>query len=357
MLEALDKRPALGVGEFISRANSAVVFDVRTPSEFAQGHIPGAINLPLFTDDERVEIGTLYKQTSKDASIRRGLEFVGPKMRHYVDEVSRLSEGKPVLVHCWRGGMRSGAMAWLLNFSGIKTETLEGGYKTFRHWVLSVFDRPYDLRVVGGLTGSGKTDILKILAERGEQVLDLEGLAHHRGSAFGGLGMAPQPTNEQFENEIASALNSFDITQPVWIEDESRLVGRLQTPKALFENKEESPIYVIDRSKHERALRLVVDYGSFPKEQLASRIEKIRDQLGGERAQLALEALETGDLVTVASFMLDHYDKKYLAALHRKAANVKHIAGADGLTPPELAAKLITLRDEEPDDESGELES
>jgi tRNA 2-selenouridine synthase len=258
-----------------------------------------------------------------------------------VEYAQAKAQGKPVLVHCWRGGMRSAAMSWLLNFSGVSASTLDGGYKSFRHWVLDIFEHPFDFHVVAGLTGSGKTEILKALEAQGEQVLDLEALANHRGSAFGGLGMAPQPTNEQFENEIAVRLNAFDITRPVWIEDESRLVGRLQTPKSLFENKEESPIFVVWQSKHNRIARLVNDYGAFPHDELASKVEKLREQLGGERTSAALQALKTGNLAFVASLMLEHYDKKYLAALQRKAKHIVIQLNAEDLSVDEIASALI----------------
>lgn len=338
-----DKPPAtaLSIGEFLQQSKKKAVFDVRTPAEFAQGHLPGAINLPLFTDEERVEIGTLYKHNGKEASVRRGLDFVGPKMAQFVDSVRSHAGNGPVLVHCWRGGMRSGSMAWLLNTAGIPAQTLSGGYKSFRHWVLGVFDRPYDLRVVSGFTGSGKTEILWSLIEKKQQVLDWEALANHRGSAFGGIGQPPQPTTEQFENNMATILDAFDISKPVWVEDESRLIGRNQIPKSLFENKAESPVYLVNRSFEGRVARLVADYGGFPPNELAAKIEKIRDHLGGERTTMALEALESGDLAYVGTLTLAHYDRVYGASLKKKEDLIEISIEADGLDSFEIADVLI----------------
>ena len=182
--------------------------DVRTPAEFAHGHVPGAFNLPLFSDEERVSIGTTYKQVGKEAAILLGFDLTGPKWSGFIKQALEMAPEKKIAVHCWRGGMRSGAMAWALDIYGFEVYQVEGGYKQYRRWVLDQFEATYALFILGGMTGSGKTRILHELRSLGQQVIDLEELAQHRGSSFGSMNKLVQPTQEQFENNLASELNN-----------------------------------------------------------------------------------------------------------------------------------------------------
>ena len=185
--------------DFWALSREQVVLDVRSPSEFAQGHVPGAINLPLFDDAQRADIGTIYKNSGKDAAVLRGLRHAGLKMADLVVQAKAIAEGRnSVLVHCWRGGMRSQSVGWLLRTAGMDPLVLDGGYKAFRQFARATFEVPWNLRVISGLTGAGKTRVLLLLKDVGEQVVDLEGLANHRGSAFGGIGQPNQPSTEQF---------------------------------------------------------------------------------------------------------------------------------------------------------------
>ena len=184
------------IDEFLKLAETHPVFDVRSPGEYNHAHIPGAKSLPLFTDEERKEVGTAYKQISREQAIKIGLDYFGPKMRKMVEEVEAVSQlvtrdSKLILIYCWRGGMRSGAVSWLLDTYGFKVCTLIGGYKKFRNYVLDTFKKPYHFNIIGGFTGSGKTELLKTLKERGEKVIDLEAIANHKGSAFGAIGLPP----------------------------------------------------------------------------------------------------------------------------------------------------------------------
>lgn len=199
----------LDIIDFLKASKSFPVFDVRSPGEYHHARIPGALALPLFTDEERKVVGTTYKQVSREQAIKIGLDYFGPKMRKMVEEVETLtthSTDKTILVHCWRGGMRSGAVAWLLDVYGFKVFTLRGGYKAFRTWVLETLSKPFPFYVVGGYTGSGKTEILHALEKSGETIIDLEHIAGHRGSAFGNLGLPAQTSIEDFENRLAIAL-------------------------------------------------------------------------------------------------------------------------------------------------------
>ncbi|MBK8554971.1 MAG: tRNA 2-selenouridine(34) synthase MnmH [Lewinellaceae bacterium] len=217
--------------ELLAMMDERVLLDVRSPGEYAQGHIPGAFSFPLFSDEERARVGTTYKQANPEAALLLGLDLVGPKMGHFVVEALKLSRNKKLAVHCWRGGQRSKSMAWLLRLAGCDVVTLNGGYKAFRHEALDQYHlHPYNLRVVGGRTGSGKTKVLQALRDMGEQIIDLEGLAHHKGSAFGAIGEQEQPSVEQFENDLFFALRALDPQKRIWIENESRSIGRVYIP-------------------------------------------------------------------------------------------------------------------------------
>ena len=207
------------ISTFLELRPQSVVIDVRTPAEFEQGHIEGAINIPLFTNEERVVVGTLYKKVGKDAAIDKGLEFVGLRMASMVKQARKLYNGKPLLLYCWRGGMRSNSVAWLFTNAGLESHTVVGGYKSYRREFGLCLQKDWKFIVVGGSTGSGKTDVLKALESTGNQVVDLEGLAHHKGSSFGAIGERPQPSTEHFENKIFETMLRFDINKPVWIEN------------------------------------------------------------------------------------------------------------------------------------------
>ena len=197
----------IDIKEFLKLSETHPILDVRTPAEFTQGHIVNALNLPLFTNEERVLIGTLYKKQGKQPAVLKGLEVVGPKLHEYVNEAIKLNKTGTFLVHCWRGGMRSSSMAWFLETYGFKCFTLKGGYKNYRKRVLESFNEEKNILVLGGKTGTGKTLILHELEKHKEQIIDLEKLAHHKGSSFGSLGEEPQSSQEQFENELSFQLS------------------------------------------------------------------------------------------------------------------------------------------------------
>lgn len=295
------------------------VVDVRSPGEFRAGHIPGAANIPLFSDEERAIVGTLYTQNSPEEAFREGLRIAGLRMQGLVDQVKALdgTPGKEILIHCWRGGQRSKAVQWLFNFSGTPCERLEGGYKSYRTALHTYFNEfKFELRILGGCTGAGKTEILNALAARGEQVLDLEKLANHKGSAFGSIGEEPQPTSEQFENNIFLACLTFDVNKPVWIENESRSIGKAHLPEGLWKAMKRSVLYSIDVDKDIR-LKRALRYYSEPVniDSLKIAFEKIHDRLGGLDYKNAINALEAGDIETAASIALKYYDKAYLYQL------------------------------------------
>ena len=310
----------LSVQDFLKQSTNGVVLDVRSPAEFEQGHIPLAVNFPLFTNEERKVVGTLYKQQGKNIAIDKGLELVGPKLASFVRDARAFE--KPLFVHCWRGGMRSGSMAWLLSTAGLQVNVLKGGYKAYRKEVLHTLAHPFKFIVLGGRTGSGKTDVLRMLSQKGAQVIDLEQLANHKGSAFGSILQAPQPTTEHFANLLHHALLKLDYTHSIWIEDESRMIGTVNIDGQFYHTLRHSPLVVMDVSMEQRLHRLVDDYGQADVSELMQAFERIRKKLGGQHLLAAVEALHSGDLRTAATVALRYYDKAYDYGLTTKEAPV-----------------------------------
>lgn len=308
----------ISVNDFIFQSNKGVIVDVRTPAEFEQGHIPGAVNMPLFTNEERVIIGTLYKNQGKDVAVEKGLEFVGPKMARFVKEAKLLSKSRPIFIYCWRGGMRSGSMAWLFRTAGLEVYRLIGGYKAYRTSFLEdILSQNWNIIVLGGPTGSGKTAILEQLEKEGEQVIDLEGLANHKGSAFGALGQSEQPSTEHFTNLIHEKFRTFDPQKPVWCEGESISVGRVYIPKELFDRMQVSPFIYLSIPKEVRLKRIVEEYGRFDAELLIESFKKIERRMGGQHVKAAIEFIRENNIKEAASLALDYYDKTYNNAIEK----------------------------------------
>lgn len=309
----------LSIDDFLAKAQTLPVIDVRSPGEYDHAHIPGAVSIPLFDNDERAQVGTKYKQAGKDSAVLLGLGLVGPKLADFVKQSRRLNpQQKEVLVHCWRGGMRSGSFAWLLDTAGLTVSTLVGGYKAYRNAVLDAFAQPRQLIILGGKTGSGKTDILHELARQGEQIIDLEGIAHHKGSSYGAIGQKTQPKNEQFENLLYQDWRQLAPNQRIWLEDESRNVGSCFIPMPLWQQMRAAPVAFVDVPKSTRIQRLVQEYTGIDHALLVEATERIRRRLGGKATQDALNALAQHDYATVADLTLSYYDKAYLHGLSQR---------------------------------------
>jgi tRNA 2-selenouridine synthase len=323
---------ALSIDSFIALAKKHTVFDVRSPGEFQHAHIPGAVNLPLFNDEERAAVGTLYKQESREAAILQGLDYFGPKMRSMVAFVEKLSgEGispsdHTVLVHCWRGGMRSAGVAWLLQLYGFNVYTLQGGYKAYRNWVLQQLSGDYNISVIGGNTGSGKTGIIRELMERGLQVIDLEGLASHKGSAFGNIGMPPQPSQEMFENRLAMSLfTNADGNSTIWMEDESQRIGDVNIPGSLWQYMIQKPVYFLEIPFENRLNHIVEEYGPLDRERLVNAVIRIRKRLGGLETQEAIHHLIHENVRESFRILLRYYDKFYTKSIQKKESPEKQL--------------------------------
>ncbi len=348
----------ISIEEFLLLAKNLPVFDVRSPGEYNHAHIPTAFNLPLFSDEERAQVGTTYKQQSRENAIKIGLDFFGPNMRGMVEKVeemvasyelgvkglknlkktnsltknnrvensqlinTQLATVKPatILIHCWRGGMRSAAVAWLLNLYGYKVYTLVGGYKSYRNWVLQQFTKEYNFKIIGGYTGSGKTLLLHALAKQHSSIVDLEGLAHHKGSALGALGNPPQPTQEMFENRLATQLSTINHlpSTTIYLEDESQRIGNLQIPMPLWYCMRKATVYFVDIPFEERLNYLTEEYGVHPKEQLVNAIMRIQKRLGGLETKTAINFLLENNFKESFRILLHYYDKWYTKSLYNR---------------------------------------
>jgi tRNA 2-selenouridine synthase len=308
--------------EFLSLGLQHPVMDVRSPGEYIHAHIPGAYSLPLFTDEERKVVGTAYKQQSREIAVKIGLDYFGVKMRKMVEdaeEITKNSNAKIVLVHCWRGGMRSAGVAWLLDLYGFKVYTLIGGYKAYRRWVIEQFEKRYEFKILGGYTGSGKTSVLNELHSKKQAVIDLEDIACHKGSAFGGFGPRPQPKQEMFDNILATELNRVaNKGSAIWLEDESQRIGDLNLPNALWKSMRKAPIYFLDIPFEERLQNIAVEYGKIEKEKLVNAIMRIQRRLGGLDTKNAINFLLEGNIKECFRILLKYYDKFYERSLHNR---------------------------------------
>jgi tRNA 2-selenouridine synthase len=368
------------IEKFLELAKLNPVLDVRSPGEYKHAHIPGAHSLPLFTDEERKIVGTAYKQESREQAIKIGLDFFGVNMRKMVEEVEQLlvrsselnsantelrtPNSKTVLVHCWRGGMRSAGVAWLLDLYGFKVYTLVGGYKKFRNYVLETFKLPFQFMVLGGYTGSGKTELLKTLREKGEPIIDLEGLANHKGSAFGNIGMPEQPGQEMFENLLAIKLHEARSqksevrttpsnlglpTSGIWLEDESQRIGQVNIPHELWKKMRQSPVYFLDIPFEERLRHIVQEYGQLDSEKVADAITRISQKLGHLNAKTAILLLKEGKIAESFDILLKYYDKHYFKSLHNREGinSLLHTVDCKSIIP-ENANLLTRIAHHEP---------
>lgn len=309
--------------EFVADPEAWCVVDVRSPSEFAQAHLPGAHSVPLFSDEARAHVGLTYKQQGREAAVLVGLEWVGPNMRQLAEQLLALAQGKPLLLHCWRGGMRSEAMVWLARKVGLEVARLEGGYKAVRRCLLHHLARPRPIVILGGMTGAGKTELLHALAAAGEAVLDLEGLASHKGSSFGNLGEAPQPAQSTFENALAMVWRHLPDDRPVWIENESRCIGRRTIPPPLWGRMREAPVLHLEVPQTLRRERLLQEYGTHDLASLRDSVCRIEKRLGPQHTSAALDALDRHDLAACTDLLLEHYyDKLYQRGLERRKSRV-----------------------------------
>lgn len=328
-------------GDFLTLRSNLPVVDVRSELEFSAGHISDAINIPLLNNEERIAVGTDYKQKGQKEAIRTGFRLVGPRLHHIVDAAEKIALNHELITHCWRGGMRSSNFSQFVGMAGIKTYLLKGGYKTYRQKTHESFKRPYYVILISGCTGSGKTEVLNALRDLGQQVIDLEGLANHKGSAFGGLMMPPQPTTEQFENNLFEQLRSFDIFKPIWVEDESIAVGKIFLPNDFWLTMRQSPVVNLQVDKSIRVQRLVNEYGHANRDEFLDSMKKITKKLGGQHFKTASEKLGQNEMSSVMEILLTYYDKAYLNSLEKRKPEMLGKVEWNGKDPTEAARQFI----------------
>ena len=341
----------INIEHFIEMASQHPVFDVRSPSEYIHAHYPNAFSLPIFTDEERKIVGTAYKQQGKQPAIKIGLDFFGIKMKGIIVEVEAVfkkkkSNSNVVLVHCWRGGMRSAGVAWLLDLYGYEVYLLEGGYKNYRNWVLSQFDKPYQIKVLGGYTGSSKTELLKEIENSGESIIDLEGLANHKGSAFGGIGQLPQPSQEMFENKLANSIysiTSIEITKSFWVEDESQRIGIINIPHSLWKTIRNAPLFFIEIPFEERLEFIIKNYGVLDKSNLINAVIRIQKRLGPLETKTTVNFLLENNIKEAFDILLKYYDKNYIKAMYTRE-NIEALLQKIPMSVIETKANLETVQ-------------
>lgn len=309
---------SIAIDQFMQLSDPVPLADVRTPAEFLQGHVPGAFNLALFDNEERARVGTTYKQVGREDAILLGFDLTGNKWSGFIRKALEMVPQKKVAVNCWRGGMRSGAMAWALNLYGFEVYLVEGGYKHYRKWVLQQFETAAELCVLGGMTGSGKTRMLNQLKSLGEQVIDLEELAQHCGSSYGTLGKLVQPTQEQFENDLAFKLSSLDRSRRIWLEDESLTIGKRAIPQAFWHQMRGAALIDIVIPKDQRIINLVKEYGSLDPDFLVECTQRISKRLGPEQTRDAIVAIRAGQMADFIKLVLVYYDKTYSNGLAKR---------------------------------------
>ena len=341
----------LPITTFIELYQHYPIIDVRSEQEYEHAHIPGAVSLPLFSNEERKVVGTIYKQQSREAAIKKGLEFFGPKMKHIIDFVEKLLkekniDSKVLVIHCWRGGMRSAAIAWLLDLYGFKIYTIIGGYQAYRNWVLDQFKIDWKFNILGGYTGSGKTIILQEFEELKIPYIDLEGIAGHKGSAFGRIGLPPQQSCEMFENKLAKELQKNSIlfpNQKIWLEDESQRIGAVSIPHVLWLTIRNQNVFFIKIPFEQRLEYIVETYGKLNIEELKEAVLRIKKKLGGLETKISIEHLEKENIKEAFRILLHYYDKLYQKALDQRE-NLKeklHVKESDKIDSKSNAQLII----------------
>jgi tRNA 2-selenouridine synthase len=313
------------------------VIDARSENEYAEDHLPGAVNWPTLNNAERHEIGTTYKQVNAFEAKKRGAALAARNISAHIERevIDKPKDWKP-LTYCWRGGKRSGSLSLILSEIGFRVEIIEGGYKAFRHALLEDIPRRVqglDLRVICGTTGSGKTRLLQALAAAGAQVLDLEALANHRSSVLGAIPGLPQPTQKAFDTAIWDALRRLDPARPVYVESESKKVGNVAVPPALIEAMRAAPCLNLVLPDEERVALLLEDYQHFVRDDVAfcerlGALTELRGKKVVEDWQAAVRAGRTQDVVR--ELLLSHYDPVYRQSMAR---NFRQFASAPELRP------------------------
>lgn len=299
----------LGIHDFLKLEYP--IIDVRSPSEYNESHIIGALNIPLLNDENRIKIGKIYKTEGKDAAIALGYKLVNPLQLQLLKLLKESTDSNTIRLYCARGGLRSSSMAQFFSDNGYNVFVVKGGYKAYKNHILKTIADFNKIIVLSAYTGSGKTDILQILKNKKEQVLDLEDIATHKGSVFGGLGYGEQDSSGQFHNKIYEVLKSYDPNRITWVENESITIGSVHLPKELWENMKKANGIEYRIPNEFRVKHILEQYGSFDSENLSNCIQNLRKRIGNEACQELLELIETRNLEPAVLKLLKYYDMSY----------------------------------------------
>ncbi len=334
----------ISLEEFWELKDQYPLIDARSEGEFAQSHIPRAVNIPILNNLERIEVGTLYKERGSEEATVKGFELVGPRFHLILKETLKRFPEKRIILYCWRGGMRSQILSWLLDMVGFEVYRLKGGYKTYRTYSYGLVRKQWDFIILGGKTGTGKTRLLKKMQGKGEQVIDLERLAKHKGSSFGAIGQPAQPTVEQFENKLAEDLRKLNPENPIWVENESRKIGRVILPDLFYQQMLEAPLIDIVKSEEERIKLIQEEYATLPADDLILAVLRLKKRLGGLRTSQAIEAIVEGNHESWIANMLIYYDKAYTFDLEKHADDKIYSLDLTGLDPDTSILKLLEIK-------------
>lgn len=338
------KEVLVDIEGFLELRGSVPVLDARSEGEFFQSHIPEAINLAILNNEERKKVGIVYKNEGSYQAVVKGFELVGPRFHLIIKEAIRLFPEKKVLIYCWRGGMRSEIMSWILGIAGFEIFRLNGGYKTYRKLTYEVVRQKRKYLVLGGKTGVGKTDLLHHLKKLGENIIDLEDLARHKGSSFGGIGKDPQPSIEQFENMLAEEFFHISDSQEIWIENESMRIGKVILTKELYENIIKAPLIEIHKAMEERVQHIKNEYGHLPHEELKSAVKRLQKKLGSLRTAEAIEAIENHQPDLWINNLLQYYDKAYDYDLKKNPRDLSLNLDLTNIDFKAACLKLLSLK-------------
>jgi len=322
---------------------TTVYIDVRSEAEYHQAHIIGAVNIPILNNEERKIIGKLYVKEGKEKAIMKGYELIGPKFHLILKKIKTIAFDKNIVLYCWRGGMRSLIMEWLCSTMGWKTLILNGGYKSYRKAMLEVLNNKYKFKILSGATGSGKTEILQQLSKYA-QVIDLEEIAIHKGSVYGQLHTTlQQPSQEQFENKLAEKLLSFNKDTTIWLEAESRLIGRCAIPDPILAQMDVSDHIQLNVEMAIRAKRIATEYAHLPIDKLIEATSKLQKRMGGQNVKQAIAYLQNNQIEKWILMMLSYYDKTYIYAMTRRRQNNIKSFTYDGIDSKHIISYLLSL--------------
>lgn len=301
--------------EELQKVKDLVLLDVRSEGEYQEASIPGALNLPIFNNEERAKIGTTYVQVSPALAKEQGLAIVGPKLDGLYNQALQWANGRPLVLFCWRGGMRSKSLATVFDLMGLSVYRLQGGYKAYRHRVNEYFSQefPFKVVVLRGNTGVGKTEILKQLKDDGYPAIDLESIANNRGSVFGSVGLGSAPSQKNFESDLYEQLREVERFPYIIVECESKRIGRVNLPGTVYEAMKNGPQVLLYDSISNRVNRLIKEYTQFPSaiSEIKLALERLTKNLGQTKIALYSSLLDQGDLEAFTEEMLKYYDSLY----------------------------------------------